>query len=82
MIVIAFKNKISGKSSYLNTDYYSISYTSIIDRAMKFDNMRDATDYYILRYPKLKAISNIYKWKKNFGINVDKPYFIKIEKED
>ncbi len=82
MIVIAFKNKISGKSNYLTTDYYSSPCTITIDHAMKFDNMRDATDFYMLRYPKLKARSNVYKWKKNFGINVDKPYFIKIEKED
>lgn len=81
MIVIAFKNKISGKRSYLTT-IDTGPCTSIIDSAMKFDNMQDATTYYMLRYPRLKAMSNIDKWKKNFGINIDKPYFTEMEKED
>ena len=82
MIVIAFKNKISGKSNYLTTSDYSSPCTITIDHAMKFGNMREAMDYYTLHYPKLKARSNAYRWKKEFGINVDKPYFIEIEKED
>lgn len=81
MIVIAFKNKISGKSNYLTTRDYSSPCTITTDHAMSFGNMREATEYYTMRYPELKARSNIYRWKKEFGINVDKPYFIEIEKE-
>lgn len=82
MIVIAFKNKISGKSNYLTTRDYSSPCTITTDNAMKFGNMREAMDYYTMRYSELKARSNIYKWKKEFGINIDKPYFIEIEKEE
>ena len=46
MIVIAFKNKISGKSNYLTT-IDTGPCTSIIDSAMKFDKMQDATTYYM-----------------------------------
>ena len=79
MIVIAFKNKITGKDNYLSTDK-SLSLNT--DRAMKFGDLREAHEYYELRYVELKAYSNIYRWKTQFGINVDKPYFIEIEKED
>ena len=81
MIVIAFKNKISGKSNYLTTRCHSSPCTITTDHAMKFGNMREAMDYYTMRYSELKARSNVYRWKKEFGINVDKPYFIEIEKE-
>ena len=61
MIVIVFKNKISGKSNYLTTRDYSSPCTITIDHAMTFGNMREATEYYTMRYPELKARSNIYR---------------------
>ena len=77
-IAIVFKNKITGKDNYLSTDN---SLSLRLDRAMKFGNLCEAHEYYILRYPKLKAHSNIYGWKKQLGVNVDKPFFIEIEQE-
>ncbi len=80
MIVIAFKNKISGKYNYLSAENNSLRLTTA--KAMKFESYGEAHEQYASRYTELKIHSNIFRWKKQLGINVDKPYFIEIEKED
>ena len=76
--VLAFVNKYTGRLAYMLEHDNSVSVTSDVNKAKKFDTHDEVIEWYTENYYRLKSRSNIYGWKKQLGVNVDKPLIINI----
>ena len=85
MIVIAFEIERNSIADFFHCkNFYAANWNdAVIDqsRAKTFENKEDAEKWYIENYSKMKPYSIVNHWYED-GVNVDKPYFIEIEKED
>ena len=80
--VLVFENKYTKKMNYVFEDGNDVSVTTDENKAKKFDNHAEVIQWYTENYYRLKSRSNIYGWKKQIGVNVDKPLIIINIKEE
>ena len=86
MVIITFEVESKLIATYFHCkNLYVVDWNSIVanqSRAKTFENREEAEKWYIANYSKMKPYSIVNHWYENYGVNVDKPYFIEIKKGD